>query len=461
MVRTSKLILILSFWVQLAQAQERVFVDLGFIPKTITVSTPFQPMIYYDGYVFVATSDGVWKNKISTKEWTPSGLEGKEITALYQHPEDAKKFYAGVMSESLASEPTLYISSDAGATWVAAGDPIFSEFEGEYEPYYCFAVRPGNPNHIYANMKGGAMIAVSTDGGDTWQRMNYLDDAYIGYTSCIAFIPGASDYIYQGSENPLDDAWLAHYTIDSEDPVLLGDFTKIIDMEDWDNRRPNQMKTYNYTGNNIYVGNEGALSKITDGALTYIYYVPTISDEPYTYVSGIWVNPSNTNHILFGGVTNGGGPDLLLFETQDEGINNIRIDEDFGFTQPKVCDIISAEQYAAILIEEYYGSSAPSKVKVVLYDYDNPSSTPHNVPLGNQIQVYPNPTTNIVNIVYAPELDNKELTVSVFDNMGRFVLQYEPGIKVQSIDISNLASGVYYILFESKDKISTKKIAKE
>ena len=54
------------------------FIDHGYISVSVS-SSPFQTAIYNDGFVLVATDDGIWKNNLSTKEWTRSGFEGKPI----------------------------------------------------------------------------------------------------------------------------------------------------------------------------------------------------------------------------------------------------------------------------------------------------------------------------------------------------------------------------------------------
>jgi hypothetical protein len=206
------------------------FIDQGLIPAEVEADYAiFQAAIYHEGHVFVATSDGIWKNKLSTKEWSRAGLEGKHITAIFKHPTITNKFFAGVESDNSATSKTLFISTDGGVSWQAANSPVFDDLEKRYENYFCFAVRPDHPNHIYANLEGGAMIAVSTDGGLNWLRQNNATENYFGYPCNIVFLPNNPNSVYQGSENPLDDAWLGKYDINSGNPILLENFSKVID----------------------------------------------------------------------------------------------------------------------------------------------------------------------------------------------------------------------------------------
>jgi hypothetical protein len=340
------------------------FIDYGFIPAPVDASqniAGFQTVIYNDNYVFVATSDGIWKNNLSTKTWSRAGLEGKKITAIYKHPTIANKFFVGVKSDYSQTLKTLYISNDGGITWQEGNNLIYDSLDNHYENYVCFAVRPNNPNHIYANLEGGTMLAISTDGGMNWQRMNNETESYFGYQSNIVFLPNNANAIYQGSENPLDSAWLGKYDINTTNPVLLSNFSKIIDMDVWDNRRPNELQTYPYTGNSIYIGLEGALAKVTEGNNKFIYKSEN-NNFPYSYIHAIWVDPNDSKHLLFGGDQNGGG-DMNLYETYDEGTTIKRFTDKMGFDTPNVREIISTNSYPAIVICD----TEANKVKLYLY----------------------------------------------------------------------------------------------
>lgn len=338
------------------------FIDCGAIPAQVSAHrAEFQTAVYNDNCVFVATSDGIWKNNLSSKEWSRSGLEGKCITAIYKHPSIADKFFAGVMSDYSPSMKTIYISTDGGTTWNESNSPVFDDYEDHYENYLCFAVRPGHPEHIYANLEGGTMIAVSTDGGLTWARRNYDKESYAGDQSNITFIPGNDKILYQGSESPLDDAWLGKYDINISDPVFLENFSRIVGIDTWSNRRPDELQTNSYTGNNIYVGQEGALSKVSGTESRFIFKSDG-SNFPYTYVYAIWVDPDNTNHLLFGGAIKQGG-EMNMYETYDEGRTITRFTDTFGFLKPDVREIISTDTYPAIIISDDEGTT----VKLFLY----------------------------------------------------------------------------------------------
>ncbi len=58
------------------------FIDNGFIPAAVAagnVASEFQSMIYHNGHVFVATTDGIWKNipPVFRKVWTGKSCCGR------------------------------------------------------------------------------------------------------------------------------------------------------------------------------------------------------------------------------------------------------------------------------------------------------------------------------------------------------------------------------------------------
>ena len=340
------------------------FIDHGFIPAAVDASqniSTFQTAFYNDNHVFVATSDGLWKNDLTTKKWSRAGLSGKKITAIYKHPTIAGKFFAGVKSDNTPTLKTLYISDDAGITWNAGNNLIFDDINKRYEDYECFAVRPDHPNQIYANLGGGTSMAVSTDGGVNWVRSNKETASVFGYACDIAFLPKNPDVIYQGAESPLDNAWLGKYDINSSDPTALNNFQKIVDMSVWDNRRPKELQINLFTGNDIYVGQEGALSKVSGSTNKFIFKSDG-KNFPYSYIYAIWVDPTNTQHLLFGGVQNG-GDDMNLYETFDEGKTIKRFTDKMGFISPNIREIVNTNTDPAIIIND----DGANKVKLYLY----------------------------------------------------------------------------------------------
>jgi hypothetical protein len=343
------------------------FSDLGFIPAAVSAGNSgfdFQSAIYNNNRVFVATSDGIWMSNIDNKEWSRAGLDGKVVTMIYKHPAIANRFFAGTQSDGTAEDKTFYISSNGGESWEAADNVIFDETNNKYETYVCLAARPNHPDHIYANLEGGTMIAVSTDGGLNWARMNGATESYFGYACNIAFMPGKADEIFQGAENPLDDAWLGKYHIDADNPSTLSDFEKIIDQSVFGNRRPNELQAFDFVPNTLYAGLEGALYKVTATSNKPIFKSEN-NNFPYTYITALSVDAANNKHLLFGGALNNSSQPMCLYETYDEGKSITRIDNKLGLENPEVIEILATKNSnsAAIVLND----QGANKVKLVLY----------------------------------------------------------------------------------------------
>jgi hypothetical protein len=260
---------------------------------------------------------------------------------------------------------TLYLSTDGGTSWQPVAEPVFNSLDNVYEEYACFAVRPNHPDVIYANLDGGTMIAVSTDGGMHWVRKNYEPESYFGYNAAIAFLPGNLDRLFQGAESPLDMAWLGSYEIDQADPVKLSELTMVVNADVWGNRRPNELQSYSFAPQSLYVGQEGALSKVTNGTVKEIFKAEDADNTsfPYSYIAAIWVDPADTNHILFGGSLNHNVQPMSLYETFDEGATIKRFKDKLGLQNPEVREIVSTDTFPAIVLNDQNAN----KVKLVLY----------------------------------------------------------------------------------------------
>ena len=72
--------------------------------------------------------------------------------------------------------------------------------------------------------------------------------------------------------------------------------------------------------------------------------------------------------------------------------------------------------------------------------------------LSNQILVYPNPAQNLIHI----QADNQTaIHLNVFDNLGRLVLST---YFKNTIDVSSLSNGHYFLRFSSNENVQTKKL---
>jgi photosystem II stability/assembly factor-like uncharacterized protein len=120
---------------------------------------------------------------VYSQTWTNNGPFGAKITSIASDPSDSTIIYAGTYGKG------IYKSVDSGESWflinnglpqwqsVAIGSPTLpSWWFGDHYPVITIAVRPDNPQFIYAGLKGGG-IAFSKDQGFSWQSSSGLPDS--------------------------------------------------------------------------------------------------------------------------------------------------------------------------------------------------------------------------------------------------------------------------------------------
>lgn len=344
------------------------FDDFGYLPAPASDLVSFQNMAVSQNHLYVASADGIWKTKTTEKNWQAAGLQGKKVISVFAHPSRPGTLFAGILPPVGSSEKTLYRSTDGGANWQVVDATPFEPTDNYHEKFYCFAVRPGQPDQIFANIEG-AGIAVSKDGGLTWTRKNQETEASFNYDCAIAFLSTDPNHLFQGAESPLDFAWLGKYRLDAADPVNMSDLQKVVgDNLEWENRRPNCLRHFDSNPGVFYVGQEGALSKVSGSQWKYIFEKKMSNDPtdlPYTYVKGIWLNPNNPKHLIFGGGINGINTTLSLFETLDEGKNIVQIKDRQGMTDPEIIAMEDVGGYPAILCQD----KSNDKLRLMIYKF--------------------------------------------------------------------------------------------
>ena len=125
--------------------------------------------------------------------------------------------------------------------------------------------------------------------------------------------------------------------------------------------------------------------------------------------------------------------------------------EDFPYTNK----ILSSNEFS-------YDISTSSFVNDVRITYNYTSSITLNTEQfeinSNALKVFPNPTSNIINI----KLLNYEDTIaSIYDLSGRLILKQNLDSEISIIDISSLSNGLYLLTVNADNKKTTKRILKK
>lgn len=138
---------------------------------------PGEPNVFYVGQV----DGGVWKSDDYGRTWKP--IFDKEPTqsigAIAVAPSDPNIIYVGsgegLARPDLSVGDGIYKSTDAGKTWTHVW-----AHEGEQIP--ALAVDPRDPSRVFAAVLGHPYgpnaergIYRSTDGGESWQKVLYVD----------------------------------------------------------------------------------------------------------------------------------------------------------------------------------------------------------------------------------------------------------------------------------------------
>jgi len=119
-----------------------------------------------------------------------------------------------------------------------------------------------------------------------------------------------------------------------------------------------------------------------------------------------------------------------------------------------LCNAKALSPYGYSLFEiEAYGSAATLSAKKASNTAEESQSEE------TVFAVYPNPTTNYVQVSSPENLDNKVITI--YDNTGNLVLQNKLQGNDSVIDVSRLRRGIYILNFKSDQKSWTKKLIKK
>jgi hypothetical protein len=343
---------------------------LGELPAQATTALNHTPLIISGEFVLVGTADGLWTRALDGGgDWTRAGLAGVGIFATRTQPGNETTVFAAGMPAADPAAPPFYRSDDAGMNWVAATTFPRNPFDASSEPFYDLAVAPDDPGRLYANLSGPS-VAISTDGGMNWALANGETEVFFGDPCVIHVLESAPRLLYQGCEAPLDDAWVATQTIDPANPLTLADFTFVAGGPDFalENRRPNAMTSGPARPDTLYVGLEGALIALDAGGFEFAFRSEDgASEPPYIYVSALWADPDDEDHLVFGGGVNGENTVFSLFETFDHGETLRRIRAPEALIDPAVEQIVPAGNGTLAVLVSHVDAPGDDSRRLTLY----------------------------------------------------------------------------------------------
>jgi len=128
--------------------------------------------------------------------------------------------------------------------------------------------------------------------------------------------------------------------------------------------------------------------------------------------------------------------------------------EELTFTFP---GIVNANSYKRVVVFCNFGEAGIGEN----YYFDDIRLNTNMATLDNEwntsINLYPNPCSNEINI----ESEEMISDCSLYNSLGQFIMQYPLNATNQTIDVSNLESGLYIMKLRVQDKMITRKIMKK
>jgi photosystem II stability/assembly factor-like uncharacterized protein len=257
----------------------------------------------------VSIGRGIYKSTNAGKTWSFAGLrDAGQIGSVVIHPTNPAIAYAAAVGNPFKPNPErgVYRTRDGGASWQRV--LFISDSTGAVD----IELQPGKPNVVYAVMwraerkpwtiisgarEGG--IYRSTDGGDTWTRLDHGLPAGLVGKADLAVSPAAPDRLYVlieakpgGGLYRSDDAGNSFVVMDTTTRGLI--------------TRPFYYTNIDADPNNadiVYVGTE-SYYKSTDAGRTWATVTTPHGDN-----HDLWINPRNSAIMI---QSNDGGANVSL-----------------------------------------------------------------------------------------------------------------------------------------------------
>jgi photosystem II stability/assembly factor-like uncharacterized protein len=136
--------------------------------------------------LLAASEDGVYMSTDGGKRWQRTGLEGKGVRTLQQHPSEPNTFFAGTEDDG------FFFSSDGGTTWQQSNAGLTQL------TVYTIACDRSDGNTLYIGTHGGGVYR-SSDRGKSWnQLIQGLDNLVV---HSLLLLPSNPSVVFAGTLN--------------------------------------------------------------------------------------------------------------------------------------------------------------------------------------------------------------------------------------------------------------------
>jgi photosystem II stability/assembly factor-like uncharacterized protein len=229
---------------------------------------------------------------------------------LALHPTDSQMLYLATarVDGSGAGPAGLYRSTNRGETWQSI---YATPYDDNRTSDVKVAISPANPQTIYVYTGGligstfDIRVVVSTDGGATWANRGAanLDTGQFGYNTYIAVDPTNPNTIYVGTRDVFKSTNGGRSYVNLTNNMTLANGQLQFTPGRSNTHIDQHVLTFSPINPNvIYVGNDGGLSRSTNGGMTYASLNMSLS---LTQLYGIALHPTNPG-LSYGGTQDNG-----------------------------------------------------------------------------------------------------------------------------------------------------------
>jgi photosystem II stability/assembly factor-like uncharacterized protein len=379
--------------------------------------------------IYVISGNGVYFSADGTETWGFSSIDPPisygSVSTIVLDPEEPDNIYAGYGASWAGDQGGTARSTDGGSTWSYSN----SGLPFEVIPYTIGISRIENrPTWLFMATNRG--VYLSDNLGDDW---SLVQGGLPGQFYCPTILAATyNETLFKTTDRGTNWNEISLPTINSATELVC------------DPVNPDIVYASFNLGEGVY--------KSTSGGYDWFDITTNIPGGDFFLVSGVAVNPLNTDNIFV--FSHGQG----VFISSDAGNswNNFSngLDPGFGYAYIKVDPVDTCRLFMSTSTYSVW-SYTRTLTGVILEE----STLPQNITLQN----HPNPFNSATTIEFSlPEAG--EVSLVVYDILGREVLEPISGIKPAGnhkikIDMNDFPSGLYfYMLLTDNIKISKKMI---
>jgi len=321
--------------------------DFGLLQGEVTGTS----LVAYGNRVIVGTDKGIQFLVVGNEQqWTNSNLQGVKITSLVLNPlltntiiATADPNYAG---NTLEDAYPVYLSSNGGTTWTPLSNGLLDEDSGNYPTVTDITFKVINQLEqgqqyvdFYLALNGSAIARTSFDRLG-WTVIKGDLTTNDPATCHLSIAQSFYTYLYQGCELPNNQTYIERIDLNSDTYDVLPAGTRILSETEVGAKPVVGMNFSLFTDGLSYGLLKGGLVAVIQDQWRWVYQYPPSGNNQgmNTVMTALWIDPTDFNHLVFGGFEEGNSTAFSLYDTDDHGKTFRLIDPPpfLGLNAPKI-----------------------------------------------------------------------------------------------------------------------------